>query len=105
MLIVGNDTEIARRSTTLHHYGSTSSCWVRKGTCNPGKLRINLSGTGLRLKPRVRWQGTTPNTWVNTWVTKSELNDKDGLYYIECQGSRIGKCRPVHGLEVFIKGC
>ena len=75
-------------------YGSAGDCFSMHygGSCRRGHFKVDLSQTGLRLKPSVQWKaiGFPPGIEMHEYK-----KSKDGTLVSAKCGGWCGKCRPV----------
>ncbi|XP_068700145.1 uncharacterized protein [Montipora foliosa] len=92
-LVHRDDYQFTKSEGNPVRYGRAGDCYSAASKCYKGKFLIDLTGTGLRMRKEVEWEGwgtpKLPQRLVN--VRKSE----DGLTAIgECGGS-CGGCQPI----------
>ena len=96
MAIVRDDFTFAKSDPFARRipYGSAGDCFSmhRGGACRRGHFRVDLSQTGLRLKPSVQWKaiGFPPGIEMHEYK-----KSKDGTMVSAKCGGWCGKCRPV----------
>ena len=96
MAIVGDDFTFAKSNPFGKRipYGSAGDCFSMHfgGKCRRGHFKVDLSQTGLRLKPSVRWKaiGFPPGIEMHEYK-----KSKDGTMVSAKCGGWCGQCRPV----------
>ena len=96
MAIVGDDFSFAKSNPFGKRipYGSAGDCFSMHfgGKCRRGHFKVDLSQTGLRLKPSVRWKaiGFPPGIEMHEYK-----KSKDGTMVSAKCGGWCGQCRPV----------
>lgn len=96
MAIIGDDFTFAKSNPFGKRipYGSAGDCFSMHfgGKCRRGHFKVDLSQTGLRLKPSVRWKaiGFPPGIEMHEYK-----KSKDGTMVSAKCGGWCGQCRPV----------
>ena len=105
MRLIRNDFTFSTSDRTGKQieFGYAGDCWsMNYGPCRRGHFKINLSGTGLRINPTVRWQqvGSPPGVAMREFV-----RSKDGTVVSAKCGGRCGFCQPTADLLVEQQVC
>ena len=96
MAIIRNDYTFAKSDPFGRRiaYGSAGDCFSMHygGACRRGHFKVDLTHTGLRLKPSTEWQhiGFPPGIEMHEYK-----KSKDGTLVSAKCGGWCGKCRPV----------
>lgn len=96
MAIISEDFTFAKSNPFAKRipYGSAGDCFSMHfgGKCRRGHFKVDLSQTGLRLKPSVRWKaiGFPPGIEMHEYK-----KSKDGTMVSAKCGGWCGQCRPV----------
>lgn len=75
-------------------YGSAGDCYSRSysSSCRRGHFEVDLTHTGLRLKPSIEWQSIGFPTGIEMHEYK---RSKDGTFVSARCGGWCGHCRPI----------
>ena len=79
-------------------YGTAGDCYsMNKGPCRKGHFKINLAGTGLRLRPRVEWRalGFPPGIEMQDYE-----KSQDGTIVSAKCGGWCAFCKPIGDIQL-----